>query len=652
MVKLWKVLALVLAQGGAPATGPLALQPVPGAKDVLALNVPPIPGALEQRVRQYAEVRTAALRDVSEDGKRVLIGTQFCNTEQLHRVSQPLGTREQLTFLETSVGKAAFLPGDPFTLFFLQDPTGGDFYQLQRLDLRTAHTELLTDGKSRHQTFVLSRDGRWIAYSGTGRNGKDTDVYLAEVADARRARRLTELEGTWLPVEFSPDGRRLLLRQERAGDDADLSLLDIGTGARRLLTKEAGPQGKGRVGEALFSADGAAVYLLTDRGTDFTTLRRVDLATADAALLSVAPDVPHEVERVAVARDGTLVFSTNEGGASRAYAVRGKNVEPLPLPVGVLSGLRFARDRSDVVFLALETPTAPTDVWELSLKSKKLIRWTKSEVGGLDAASFVVPELVHYTAADGLALSAFLYRPRDVPKGKRVPVVLFFHDGPASQERPVFRPDFQLLLEQGVAILAPNLRGSDGSGKAYRAADDGVKRAQVLEDIASTLEWMGKQPAFDTSRVAAWGTGYGGYLALASAAFYPSSFRAVVDVEGVVHLPSYVETAPPYRREALRAEYGDERVPEVRAVQERISPLSALSRMQAALLVVQGKKDVRVPHTQAEQLVRARGADAWYLLALDEGRGFWRKADRDLTTRTLLLFLEQKLLAPPASGPR
>jgi dipeptidyl aminopeptidase/acylaminoacyl peptidase len=650
VAKLWKVLALVLAQGAARAVGPLELQPVPGAPGLLAAHVPPIPRALEQRVLQYAEVRAAALRDVSEDGHQVLIGTQFCNTEQLHRVSQPLGTREQLTFFEKPVGMAAFLPGDPFTLFFLQDTAGGDFYQLQRLDLRTARTELLTDGKSRHATFVLSRDGRWIAYSGTGRNGKDTDVYLAEVADARNARRLTELEGTWMPLEFSPDGRHLLVREERGSDDADVSLLDVASGARRLLTPEARTRGKAAVRQALFSADGKAVYLLTDRGSDFTTLFRVDLSRPEAALEPLLPDVAHDVERAAVARDGTLVFSTNEAGYSRAYVLRGKRLELLPLPAGVLSGLRFARDVSDAVFLAFESPTSPTDVWELSLKTKKLTRWTKSEVGGLDARAFVAPELVRYQGTDGLSLSAFLYRPRDVPKGKRVPVVVSFHDGPASQERPVFRPEFQLLLEEGMAVLAPNVRGSDGLGKAYRAADDGVKRAQVLEDIAATLAFIARQPALDASRVAALGTGYGGYLALAAVAFYPAEFRAAVDVEGVAHLPTFLETAPPYHRDALRTEYGDERVAEVRAVLERISPLNAQGRMQGALLVVQGKKDTRVPHGQPEQLVRARGKDAWYLLALEEGRGFWTKQNRDVAAMTALLFLEQKLLLQPALG--
>lgn len=647
MTVLWQVLAVVLAEGAAPLPGPLELQPVPGTKEVVAAHVPPIPKALAERVLQYAEVRQAALRDVSEDGHRLLIGTNFCNTEQLHQVSQSLGTREQLTFLKVPVAKAAFLPGDPFTLFFLQDERGGDSTQLWRLDLRTARTELLTDGKSRHEAFVLSREGRWIAYSGTARNGKDTDVYLAEVADARKARRLTERDGTWLPLAFSPDGQKLLVKEERSEADADVSLVDIATGARRLLTPEARTHGKASVREALFSPDGKSVYLLSDRGSDFTTLFKVDISKADSALEPLLPDMARDVERMALAKDGTLVFSADEDGISRLYLWRAKRAEPLPLPAGVVTALRFARDRADAIFLGLESPNSPADVWELSLKTKKLTRWTKSEVGGLDARSFVTPELVHYQALDGVALSAFLYKPRDLVKGRRVPVVVAFHDGPAQEERAVFRPEYQLLLEQGMAVLAPNVRGSAGAGKAARAADDGIKREQVLLDIQATVRWLQRQPDLDATRVAAWGRGYGGYLALAAAAFYPGDFSAVVDEEGMPHLPSFLEGAAPYRRDALRAEYGDERKPEVRTVLERISPLTAVERMRAPLLVVQGRRDGRVPHAQAEQLVRARGKDGWYLVAVEEGRGFWPKENRALITETMLLFLQETLLGPP-----
>ena len=654
MSKLLALLALALAQAPPPAPGTPAaaeLRPVPGTPSVVASPVPEIPPELVRRVLQYSDARSALLRDVSEDGRQVLIGTRFASTDQLHRVSQPLGTREQLTFLAEPVNKAAFLPGDPFTLFFLQDSGGGEFYQLQRLDLRTARTELLTDGKSRHETFVLSREGRWIAYSGTGRNGKDTDVYLAEVADARVARRLTQLEGTWTPLEFSPDGKRLLVMQERGSADADLSVIELATGERRLLTPDPATAGKARVRQALFTADGKGVYLLTDRGSNFIGLRRIDLARPEAGLSPVVPDLPWDVERVVVARDGTLAFSVNEDGYSKLYLFKGKKVEPVPIPAGVVTGLRFPRDRKDVLFVGLESPTSPSDVWALSLKTGQLARWTRSEVGGLDPRTFVAPELVRYPSIDGLQIPAFLYRPRDVPKGTRVPVVVYWHGGPEAQERPLFRSQFQLLLEQGIAVLAPNVRGSDGYGKAYLAADDDVKRELALQDIGATVRWIKSQPDLDSSRVAAYGGSYGGYMTLASVAFYPDAFRAAVDVVGISNLVTFLANTQPYRRDLRRAEYGDERIPAVRAVQERISPLNAVDRIQAALLVIQGKNDPRVPQSEAEQIVRAvraRGRDVWYLLGLNEGHGFKKKENRDLASMVLILFLRQKLLTAPA----
>ncbi|MGO8968192.1 MAG: prolyl oligopeptidase family serine peptidase [Myxococcaceae bacterium] len=638
-------LVLLWAQGTQPAAQPLA--PVPGHPGFLGAQLPPFPPVLSARVLQYAEARSAVLRDVSDDGRTLLVATQLGPTEQLHRVSQPLGMREQLTFLDAPASKAAFLPQDASTLFYLQAPGGGAFYQLWRLDLRTGRSELLTDGKSHHETFVLSPEGRWIAYSGTDRNGKDTDVYLAEVANARAARRLTELDGRWLPLAFSPDGGRLLLAEGEEGAQGRLWLLDIATGARRRLWGEA------RVHQALFAPDGKALYLLLDEG-DFTVLRRLALSPLGAAPQRVLPDVNADVEEVAVAADGTLVFSTNEAGYSRAYLLRGQRAEPLPLPPGVLHGLRFAHGKSDVLFLSLEGPTSPTDVWALSLKTKKLVRWTKSELGGLDARTLVAPKLLHYQADDGVALSAFLYLPREVPSATRVPVVLSFHDGPDAQERPGFRWEYQLLLEQGLAVLAPNVRGSDGFGQRFRALDDGVLREQVLKDIAATLAVLARQPELDASRVAVWGEGYGGYLALVAAASFPDAFCAVVDVCGMASLPSFLESAPPYRRAELRQEYGDERMPEVRRAQERLSAgVGSNSRqppLLPPLLVVHGKRDSRVSEAQAQALLKGRGRDGWYLLALDEGRGFWRKEAKEVATLTLVLFLSEKLRQAPAKA--
>jgi dipeptidyl aminopeptidase/acylaminoacyl peptidase len=298
--------------------------------------------------------------------------------------------------------------------------------------------------------------------------------------------------------------------------------------------------------------------------------------------------------------------------------------------------------------VALSPPTAPLDVHVVDLRSGKAERWTRSEVGGLDSSTFVEPELVRYPSKGGVAVPAFLYRK---PGRERRPVVVVWHGGPEAQFRPAFGPFVQFLAtELGVAVLAPNVRGSDGYGKRYLAMDDGVRREEALADIGATFGFVASRHDLDASRLAVYGGSYGGYMVLASMAFFGERVKAAVDVVGISSLPTFLRSTAEYRRDLRRAEYGDERVPEVLAVQERISPLNHVDALRAPLFVIQGKNDPRVPQSEAEQIVKAvreKGKEVWYLLALDEGHGFQKKENRDTMTAAVALFLEKQLLASP-----
>ncbi|HYG68712.1 MAG TPA: S9 family peptidase, partial [Anaeromyxobacteraceae bacterium] len=385
---------------------------------------------------------------------------------------------------------ARFLPNDPRTILYLQDAGGGEFYQLYRLDRRTGRSELLTDGKSRHGNLLVSRDGTAIAFSSTARNGKDTDVLVAPASRPKEARRVFEEEGTWYPLDLSADGKRLLVQRYRSINDAELWVVDAATGAKRLLT-----EGRGSLRAAALSADARSAFLVTNRGGDLDALHRVAL-DGPPKLVPVAPGLRWNVDELAVADDGSSVaFATNEDGWSRLYLLDPKTgrTRPLPLPAGVVSALEFPDRRADRLFVALESPSSPTDVWELAVASGKATRWTRSETGGLDPATFVAPELVRYPSTDGITVPAFLYLPRNA-KG-RVPVVIDWHGGPEGQALPRFLAYTQFLVnELGLAVLAPNVRGSDGYGKSTLAADDGPKREGALADIGATLDFVARRP--------------------------------------------------------------------------------------------------------------------------------------------------------------
>ncbi len=639
------------------------LAPTAGAPQLLTSQVPAVPAALRELVRRYGNSRAAQLFDVTTDGAQILVGTRFGSTQQLHLVDQPLGTRTQLSFGEEPILMARFLPQDPQTIFYLQDSGGGEFYQLYKLDRRTQKVEIVSDGKGRHETFTLSHEGRKLAWSSTSRNGKDTDVVVADSATPRSGHRLTELEGTWRPLDFAPGGKQLLVLQYRSAQDADLWSVDVETGEKRRLTPESP---RASIAGAVFSSDGRAVFAITDRYGEHDELVRIDPLQPTQPARRLTASVPWDVSRVAAASDtgapAQLAITVNQEGYDRLYLVEPGTgaLQAVGLPPGQIGALRFPLTRSDLVFFTTETSRGPADVWSLDVRTRRTARWTRSELGPIDPAQLVEPELVRYPApgAAGVNVSAFLYKPKppESAEARKLPVLVLWHGGPEGQSRPGFNPTVQLLVsELGLAVLLPNVRGSAGYGKAYLAADDGIKREEALKDIGATFDWIATQPDLDAAKIGVQGGSYGGYMTLASAAFYPDKVKAAVDIVGISSLPSFLETTQAYRRDLRRAEYGDERIPEVRAVLERISPLGSAGRITAALYVLQGKNDPRVPQGEAEQIVQAvrgKGGQVWYGLALDEGHGFRRKENRDAQLATTLLFWQRMLLGERAPEAR
>ncbi len=330
---------------------------------------------------------------------------------------------------------------------------------------------------------------------------------------------------------------------------------------------------------------------------------------------------------------------------------------PEGIPAGVIEGLRFHRRRGLLGFTLMRA-AAPADTWTLDVERGKVERWTRSEVGGLNASRFVSPTLVRYPTFDRDAegkprqIPAFYFRPPG--KGPH-PVLIEIHGGPEGQWRPYFSSLLQYFaVELGVAVLAPNVRGSDGYGKSYLLLDNGRKREDSVRDIGALLDWIAKRPELDAKRVLVHGGSYGGYMVLASLIHYRQRIRAGVDWVGISSFLTFLQNTQAYRRDLRRAEYGDERDPEMRKFLHAISPLTRAREITSPLFVIQGANDPRVPASESTQLVRAvrsSGSPVWFLLAENEGHGFRKKANRDLAMMLTALFVENFLLPAPASRP-
>ncbi len=623
----------------------------PAVPDNLTVEgVPAFTPELMADAGRYLEFRAAAFQGWHPQRREMLITTRFSETPQLHLLKAPGGDRRQLTFLSEPVSGGGYRPKTGECIIFGQDTGGGEAFQLYRYDVANGRITLLTDGKSRNMGASWSHDGRLLAFTSTARNGTDNDIWVMDPHKPAGRRIVCEVQGGgWGLSDWSPDGTRLLLTEFLSANESRLWLADVKTGKRERLTPE--KEEPASRSEAIFSRDGKEIFLASDEGSEFKQLGRMSLA--DKKFVPLSKDIPWNVEAADLSPDGSLLaFVTNEDGSSVLHviptgAVAGKAASVPQLPKGVISGLRWHDNGKDLGF-SMTSAHSPADAWSIDITTGKLDRWTESETGGLDAASFVEPELVKLKSFDGVTVSGFLYLP-DAKKfpGKR-PVLLNIHGGPEGQSRPVFQARNNYYLEElGVAVFYPNVRGSEGYGKTFLAMDNGFKREDSVKDIATFLDYIAKHDRLDADRAAVIGGSYGGYMVLACMTHYNERLRCGCDIVGISNFLTFLEKTSGYRRDLRRVEYGDERDPKMKEFLGQISPTTNAAKIKKPLFIVQGKNDPRVPLNEAEQMVKAvrtNGTPVWYLMAADEGHGFAKKKNSDFLFLSTILFFKEHLL--------
>jgi dipeptidyl aminopeptidase/acylaminoacyl peptidase len=617
-------------------------------ENLVAEGIPKIPASLAETADRYNNFRGASLESWDPVKREMLIATRFADTNQIHLVKMPGGARTQLTLFNDRVVRALYPPTGSGSFLFQKDVGGGEFFQFYRYDVATANITLLTDGKSRNTDPVWSHDGQKLAYGSTRRTGDDVDLWVIEPADPKSDHLLTQLQGGgWTPLAWSRDGNKILLEEQISANESYLWIVDSGSGEKTLLTPKGGTLKIAYTGGA-FSKDGKGVYTATDKDSEYQRLTYIDLATKQHTYLT--SHIAWAVDEFDLSDDGAMIaFVTNEDGYGVLHILdthTGKE-KPLPtLPKGVVSGVTWHKNGRDLGF-SVSSARSSSDVYSLDVGTMKLDRWTFSETGGLNTANFPEPELVRWKSWDGKMISGFLYRPPAKYTGKR-PVIINIHGGPEGQFRPSFPNRWAFFMnELGVAMIAPNVRGSTGYGKAFLALDNGFLREGSYQDINTLLDWIQTQPDLDSSRVMVTGGSYGGFMTLAVATNYNDRICCSVDVVGPSNLVTFLEHTSGYRKDLRRVEYGDERDPKMREFLEKIAPANKARNITKPLFVIAGKNDPRVPASESQQMVdmvRQNGTPVWWLLAKDEGHGFAKKKNQDYQFYAILMFVKEYLL--------
>jgi dipeptidyl aminopeptidase/acylaminoacyl peptidase len=624
-------------------------------------------------IRAYLEIRTAAPSGWSPDGSKLLVSSDLSGTAQVHRLDlEPYGDAlplpaEQLTPLTRfaePIG-AGYLPADPTggdrDLLLLATDVGGN----ERYQLFTTPDDppaplagpddldpLVHDPEHIHRPGGVSRDGRWLAYATNRGDGVAFDTWVRDLTTG--AERRVFASGGWTgPGGFSPDARYLAVSEltTRAGDNrtylVDLDALpdtEVADPDHPAVTELCPhPDTAASVGTPTWLADGSAFYLATDLDRSFVSIAR---GTPDGAWEHVV-DKGWDAGAI-VDRTGThLLVVWNAEGRTRAELrdpVTLAHRTDLPLPGdGVASGFRFSRDGRHLAF-GFSSPLVPGDAWSYDTATGALQRLTVSPCA-VDPSSFVDAELVHLRSFDGLEVPAFVFRPRDRADGVRpAPVVVLIHGGPESQYRPSFAPLTQYLVASGFAVVAPNVRGSTGYGRAYQHLDDVERRLDSVHDLAAVHDWLGTQPDLDETRAALYGGSYGGYMVLMGLVMQPERWAAGVDIVGMSNLVTFLERTSDYRRAFREREYGS--LATDRELLTELSPITHVDRLRVPLCIIHGANDPRVPLHEAEQLHAVlvdRDVRSELLVYEDEGHGLAKLANRIDAYPRVAAFLHEVL---------
>jgi dipeptidyl aminopeptidase/acylaminoacyl peptidase len=544
-----------------------------------------------------------------------------------------------------------------------------------------------------------SPDGSWLACSIATGGGVRSEVWVVR-PDGSDARKLAGAPGHAVLGPWARHGHRVVVTSsDEDGDHGnECVLFDAATGDQDLVAS-------GGLVEVLdLSADeqfallrdgtrGAQYCMLLDResgltydllphpstgSTDLGLLRRppsgdpaalvayvvTDAGQARRALVAIPIDVAGgraEAGTLAHRDDAELEFADADDDGRMvllAWNVEGRSELELfdttdgvrrrfaDLPGTVVNGGVVARDGHRAI-IAVEDPSSPSRLWELALATGT---WRMLTPAVVSHRKLVVPTLERFESYDGLPISGWLYRPPVAAPGR--PAVVSVHGGPEGQERPGFSPPHQLLAAIGIAVLAPNIRGSSGFGRAFVHADDRYGRLDAIADVAVCAEWLIDFDIAYRGHIGVIGRSYGGYAVLMALSHYPALFAAGVDICGMSDLITFFRDTEPWIARAAITKYGDP-VHDV-ALLASLSPIHHIENLEAPVLVVHGELDTNVPINEAHQIVdalRALGRDVEYLELEGEGHEYRRRSSRQVLIETIAEFLTRALWEPGEPRP-
>lgn len=601
----------------------------------------------------------------SPDGKWIAFESNREGGFQIWIVPVTGGEPRKLTSLSTDASQPVWAPtGDKiaFVSEVFPEFSAKPFAEADRLNKEKLDARENSKVKARVITQLLYR--HWDSWV----DDKRKHLFVLAVKDGAAVgepRNVTPGENDAVPTsatfeegdeyDFSPDGKELafaaphhVTREQAWSTNHDIWTVNLATGERRKITTSPAADTHPR-----YSPDGKSIAYRAQARAGFEADRwQVRLHSRNSGEdWSLTADWDMSVAALGWSADSqSIVFPAQEAGSEPVFEVALGGGTPRKLHGGgVNTSISRSADRRYLYFLHTSF-TEPPEVWRRDLTTGVASPVTRTNVALLAQIDLPKPETITVRGAPstgsgqaaGTPVQMWIIKPPGFDPAKKRPLVYMVHGGPQSAWLDAWstRWNPQVWAAQGYVLALPNPRGSTGFGQKFTDEISHDWGGKVYEDLMAALAHLEKQPWIDTTRMAAAGASYGGYM-MNWFQGHTDKFKTLVTHCGVYEFYSMYGTT-----EETWFDEWDHGIPWESPDFAKWSPHQYAANFKTPNLIIHNELDFRVPLNQGLSLfttLQRQGVPSKLLYFPDEGHWVLKPANSELWHQTVFDWLAEYL---------
>ena len=342
-----------------------------------------------------------------------------------------------------------------------------------------------------------------------------------------------------------------------------------------------------------------------------------------------------------------LILEVDERGNHNLYRfdVAGRK-RGLLVSGGLNTAVRVTPSGTQLVFLR-QTATFPPELYTVGLDGKGLRSLTSLNAAALAELDLPALESFSFQGALGDSVQAWLLKPPGFNPARKYPLIYIVHGGPQVPmlDSWSLRWNYQMFAARGYVVSAVNFHGSPGWGQKFTNSISKHWGDYPFEDLMKGLDYLAALPYVDSTRMAAAGASYGGYMVNWMQG-HTDRFKVMVSHDGIFDLASAQGATEELWFPNHEFGEGGMTNPATRAELEKWSPSNFADRWKTPMLVIHGQQDFRLELAeglQAFTALRVRDIPAKFLYFPDEGHWVLKPRNRRLWWGTVLDWIDQYL---------